>query len=372
MKSLWPVDRLGRWSAFAVVALSCVALSSGAAGGRESDDESDGGNVPLTVSKAVCGPEDHAETALQGQVPAALRAAGFTGFNCNLKLVSQSRGDGANWQSAEFKDRMGHTCGYHGTAFSTANRTHLGSPVVDLTNADRATPTGYLTSISMLDPWESLKTNAQRQLLAADNAHNGAGGPEVDIYDLSGDCRNPQLLASVAVGKADGSTGVPGVVIGHEGSWAPDGLTYYGGSPRQLIYYAVDTANPTEPKLITIYPNPIPNALTHGLSISDDGNRAYFATLSIPQATDVTNPNFVPTNGVLIADVSEVQERKPNPAIKLISTIIWRDGSVMQHTIPVRIDGKSYLIAVDEGGSGGTTYAGWQAACAAGLPPFPM
>ena len=127
-----------------------------------------------------------------------------------------------------------------------------------------------------------------------------------------------------------------------------------------------------EPKLITIYPNPIPGALTHGLSISDDGNRAYFATLSIPQASDVTNPNFVPTNGVLIADVSEVQDRKPNPAIKLISTIIWRDGSVMQHTIPVRIDGRSYLIAVDEAGSGGITYAGWQASCAAGLPPFPM
>src|SRR6202030_4510485 len=105
--------------------------------GRESDDESDdGGNVPLTVTKAVCGLEDHAETALQGQVPAPLRASGFQGFNCNLKLVGQSRGDGANWQTAEFKDRMGHTCGYHGTAFTTANRTPLGGTAIDLTDAD--------------------------------------------------------------------------------------------------------------------------------------------------------------------------------------------------------------------------------------------
>jgi len=374
MKTRWPSDRFGRWVAIAVATLCLGALSSGAASGRESDDDQgdDGSKIPLTVEKAVCGAEDQPETALQGQVPAALRATGFKGFNCNLKLIGQSRGDGANWQSAEFKDRAGHTCGYHGTGFTTANRTHVGVPVFDLTHANHPAPTSYLTTISMLDPWESLKVNAERQLLGADNAHNGAGGPEVDIYDLSGDCRNPQFLASVAVGKADGSTGVPGVVIGHEGSWAPDGLTYYGGSPAQHIYYAVDTANPREPKLITIYTNPIPGALTHGLSISDDGNRAYFATLSIPQATDLSNPNFVPTNGVLIADVSEVQERKPNPEIKLISSIIWRDGSVMQHTIPIQIYGKRYLVAVDEGGSGGVSLAGWQASCAAGLPPFPM
>jgi hypothetical protein len=324
-----------------------------------------------TVPRAVCGPGDHPESALQGQVPAYLRASGFKGFNCNLQLIGQSKGDGANWQSAEFMDTAGHTCAYHGTAFTTANRTHVGVPVIDITTPSSPTPNAYLSTTSMLDPWESLKVNERRQLLAADNGHNGAGGPEVDIYDLSVDCRHPQLLASVAVGTgADG--GDVASVIGHEGSWAPDGLTYYGGSPGQRIYYAVDTTNPTAPKLITTYTNPLPGALTHGLSISDDGNRAYFATLSIPQPSDVTNPNFVVTNGVLIADVSQIQARVPNPQIKLISTVLWRDGSVMQHTIPIKIGGKPYLVAVDEAGSGGVTYAGWQAACAAGLPPFPM
>src|SRR6266478_8572282 len=118
------------------------------------------GSIPLTVPKATCGPNDHPETGLQGQVPAALRAAGFKGFNCNLELIGRSRGDGANWQSAEFKDKMGHTCGYHGTAFTTANRTHLGAPVIDLTHPYDPTPSTYLTTISMLDPWESLKANA--------------------------------------------------------------------------------------------------------------------------------------------------------------------------------------------------------------------
>jgi len=126
-------DRFGRWVAIAVATLCLGALSSGAASGRESDDDQgdDGSKIPLTVEKAVCGAEDQPETALQGQVPAALRATGFKGFNCNLKLIGQSRGDGANWQSAEFKDRAGHTCGYHGTGFTTANRTHVGVPVFD-------------------------------------------------------------------------------------------------------------------------------------------------------------------------------------------------------------------------------------------------
>src|ERR1700741_964338 len=64
------------------------------------------GPIPLTVPKAKCGPNDHPETALQGQVPAALRAAGFKGFNCNLELLGQVRGDGANWQTTQFKQKV--------------------------------------------------------------------------------------------------------------------------------------------------------------------------------------------------------------------------------------------------------------------------
>ena len=383
MKSGCPIGRLGGWGAFGVSALCYIALSSSTASARESDDDQrdDGGKIPLTVRKAECGPEDHAETALQGEVPASLRASGFQGFNCNLKLVGQSRGDGANWQSAEFKDRMGHTCGYHGTAFTTADRTHVGVPVVDLTDPHDPTPTGYLTSISMLDPWESLKVNAQRQFLAADNGHNGAGGPEVDIYDVSGDCREPQLLASVAVGTGtDGGDVAP--VIGHEGSWAPDGLTYYGGSPVQHIYYAVDTANPTAPKLITTWRTPFGtqnvgvgyDGGSHGLSISDDGTRGYMVSIGFPASlASLTDPAVPADNGLLVYDLSEIQSRKENPQIKLIGSVLWKDGSAAQHTIPVRIDGKPYIIFADEGGSGGISSAAQQqAACAVGLTPFPL
>src|SRR5262249_38096710 len=63
--------------------------------------------MPLTVPKAKCGPHDHPETALQGQVPASLRAAGFQGFSCNLELLSQTKNDGANWQTAEWRQGVG-------------------------------------------------------------------------------------------------------------------------------------------------------------------------------------------------------------------------------------------------------------------------
>jgi hypothetical protein len=355
----------------ALIAFSCAALSSFSGWSSGDEHEQDDSPAPLTVPKATCGADDHPETALQGQVPMTLRMNGFQGFNCNLKLLGQSRGDGANWQTTEFRDEHHHVCAYHGTAFTTANRTHEGVPVIDVTDPDSPTPTGYLTTTSMLDPWESLKVNERRQLLAADNGHNGGGGPEIDIYDVSDDCRTPQLLATVAVGKQDGSTGLPHAVIGHEGSWAPDGLTYYGGDLQHAQYYAVDTADPTHPSLITAWVPGIANV--HGMSISDDGNRGYFVSLGFNAPADLTDPTKPATNGLLVYDLSEIQARMPNPQVHLISKLLWKDGSVAQHTIPVKIDGHPYLIFVDEGGSGGISNAAQQqAACAAGFPPFPM
>src|SRR5882762_9566990 len=379
---------MSQWIKPGVLVVSCVFVGAivvaPAAGVEGSDDD---GAAPLTVPKAVCGENDHPETALQGQVPAALRAAGFQGFNCNLQLVGQSRGDGANWQTTEFRDEHHHICAYHGTSFSTANRTHLGVPVLDVSEPDAPTPTGYLTTTSMLDPWESLKVNERRQRLAADNGHNGGGGPEIDIYDISGDCRTPQLLSTVAVGKADGSTGLPHPVIGHEGAWAPDGLTYYGGDLSGSYtppgstgkasgqYYAVDTADPIHPTLITAWTTGIVGSNVHGMSISDDGNRGYFVSIGGlgGSPADLTDPTKPANNGLLIYDLSEIQARAPNPQARLVSKLLWKDGSVAQHTIAVKINGKPYVIFVDEAGAGGLSGPTQeQAACAAGFPPYPM
>src|SRR5262245_28521587 len=241
-----------------LVALSCIALSS--IGGADSIERArniaDQELFFAPVPKAVCGPGDTPEPALQGQVPAAVRAAGFAGYSCNLKLIGQIKGEGAAWQTAEWREGKGthrKVCAYHGTAFTDQNptipRQNYGVRVIDISDPTKPVNTAYLTSLSMLDPWESLKTNQRRQLLGAVNGANGNGPAALDIYDVSGDCRYPQLLSSVSFG-TDANNGliIPGLT-GHEGSWAPDGLTYYGRGNRN--YYAIDTTNTLSPKLIT-------------------------------------------------------------------------------------------------------------------------
>lgn len=362
-------------------ALTCVASAVLIGCGDGDDPAPPLGEVPLTVPKVTsCASGDVAETALQGQVPAAIRAAGFSGFNCNLKLVGQVQGEGGNWSSATFTDGAGRSCAYHATAVPNANRQNPGVPVIDMT--DRAAPArvASLTTPAMTDPWESLRVNDRRQILIADNGQNGGGGPEVDIYDLSGDCRSPQLLATLAVGTgADGGLQLPEAPIGHEGNIAPDGLTYYIGDIRRAAYHAVDVTNTTRPKLIATYNISSlglkEGTTVHGLSISNDGNRAYAVVLGGPRFGDppaVVDPSLL-NNGFAIFDTSEVQARKPDAQIKLVSTALFQDGSVAQHTIPVTIDGKQYLVMVDEGGSAGlANEAAAKVACAANLAPFPM
>jgi hypothetical protein len=227
--------------------------TSAAAASSEAAPEEDDGRF-RTVAKARCGEGDHPETGLQGQVRAALRASGFQGFNCNLELVGQSRGDGASWQHAWFQDSAEHRCAYYDTSSATTGRTHLGTVVLDVSHAHNPIPTGYLTTVSMLDPWESLRTNARRQILAAESAKNGRGGPEFDVYDIALDCRYPQLLSSIAMGTAsNGDAGaLPSgeTLQGHEGAFAPDGLTYYGGDRgTPTKYTAIDVADTTHPKV---------------------------------------------------------------------------------------------------------------------------
>lgn len=355
-----------------------------------------GGNedvVPVTSNVDVqefaakvssCDPEDVPETGLQGQVPAALRASGFDGFNCNLELLGSLQGEGGNWSSATFEDFAGNKCAYHSTGAPTnigtgvpANRQNPGVPVIDITDPTNPVRVTSLTSPAMLDPWESLRVSHSRQLLVADNGTNGGGGPELDVYDLSQDCRNPQLMSSLALTYATGdSTNPEGPIRGHEGNISPDGFTYYVGDLTNGKYHAVDITNPTRPRVIATFDinllSPI-GKVPHGVSISPDGNRAYVVALSTPVTiAQLTDPNFA-QNGFLVLDTSEVQARMPDPQIRLLSAVGFRDGSIAQHTIETKIAGKPYMVMVDEGGSFGFANAGnVYVTCAAGLSPFPM
>lgn len=302
--------------------------------------------VQESIPRASCRSTDVAETGLQGQVALSDRLAGFAGFNCNMDLVGQSIGEGASWQHASYK-----TCSYYGQAYAVTavspaqpmrpSLMNPGTVVIDASNSSNPQDVGRLVSASMLDPWESLKVNQARGLLAAVNGtSSNNGGPEIDIYDLKGDCAQPKLLFS-------GPLSDP-TVIGHEGEWAPDGNTYFGGDLTQGQYYAVDVSDPSDPKFITKFTPPVG---VHGLSVSSDGTRGY-VTLS---GTDRNEGNS--TNGFAIYDFTPISTRAADPRPVLISETYWADGSVAQHTIPVKISGKPYLIAVDELGSDGVQSA---------------
>ena len=356
----WPLAALV--AAAAVVVAACNSSSSSAPEAPAA--------IPFTVPKATCGASDVVEKDLQGQVSAAVRNAGFKGYNCNLNLIGQVRDEGAGWQYAWFTDRAGHICGYHDTSAATDNRTNVGTRVIDQSNPAAPKITAYLSTTSMIDSWESLKVNERRQMLAGVQANNGSGGPNIGIYDLSGDCRNPQLLADKPVG-LDNGTGqyFIGSMVGHEGNWAPDGLTYYGGNLGNGYIYPIDVSNPTNPRLITQYfTSP---GRVHGMNISDDGSRLYEA--SAGQGGPARAAGVPQNNGLVILDVSAVTARViPNPPIKVVGVVTWDDGGTSQHEINTIINGHKYVIHADEAGSGGNSATGWAAACAASTPSNPL
>lgn len=324
----------------------------------------------------ACSLGDKPEVALQGQVPAALRATGFKGFNCNMELIGQFRGEGGNWSSAVYKGR-GQTCAYHATATPTALRQNPGVPVIDITNPRFPFKTASLTTPAMIDPWEGLRVNQSRSLLLSANADDGNGGPDFDVYDLASDCTLPQLLSTTKLQFMTGNPNQPTQdTQGHEGNVSPDGRTYYIGDLTNKKYHAVDVTNPTRPKVIATFDMTSQSTVAdtpHGMSVSKDGNRLYAVAASLPTPGDPADPNYKPINGFITFDVSEIQARKPNPKFKVVSAAVFRDGSLAQHTLPVKIKGKSHVVMVDEGGSGGLANAAAVAgACAAGMAPFPM
>jgi hypothetical protein len=343
---------------------------------------------------AQCGKQDTPEDGLQGQIPLPDRLSGFKGFNCNLTKtasVQPSRGPGQWSQFALAHDHAGHICGYSGGAYIL---TAPGTIVVDLTDPNNAVQTEILQTAAMTGPGEGLRAHSGRGLLVSGHyelqvPNSGPNAHGFDIYDIGTDCRHPKLLSSTSSISFD-TTGLPQYpgggawpnpdqVYGHEGGLAPDGMTFYLSDVPHALYHAIDISDPKNPQLLASFQNPFMTRSPgkgqggdHGVSVSTDGKRAYFAST----ADDLTGPLPPATgpwfNGFVIADTSEIQARKPNAKIRFISSEYWNDGAVTQMTIPVKIKDKHYLITSEEFGVGQANTNGIKAACAAGRTPFGM
>jgi hypothetical protein len=298
------------------------------------------------VPRASCRKGDKTESGLQGETTQAEvdSGANLKGFNCSADVVGQVQGEGASWQLAAWKN-----CAYYDQANNPSGLKQPGTVVVDVSNPSQPVITDHLTDVSMLDPWESLKVNTKRQLLGGAQQP----GPGLSIYDISGDCRHPVLKSSV---------NLPGS-RGHAGQFAPDGNTYYVTTIiNNPSIVAVDTTDVTAPKVIMTYTPPSTiSPIFHDLEFSSDGNIAYQTVIGGfgSQASG--------TNGLAILDVSDIQQRRANPTIRILGQVTWDDGSLIsQNALPVKIAGKQYVLFTDEVGVQFQGTSAAQAACAAG------
>jgi uncharacterized protein (TIGR03382 family) len=300
------------------------------------------------IPHATCRSTDRPETGMSGETTAAEIAAGAPaqGFKCNTDLIGQYQGEGASWQLTAWKN-----CAYfdqrNNAQAGSTTETHPGSVVVDVSDPTAPVATAWLADPALIDPWESIKVNHARQLLAGDQrplsppGYPTSPGDGFSVYDISTDCAHPVKLSSVLL---------PGS-IGHTGQWAPDGKTYYVTPLRTDVgIIAVDVNDPTKPSVIdggiyTFTAAELPKSQLHDTEFSKDGNTAY-----------VTMFGFAATaaqNGLGIIDVSDFQQRRPNPKYRVISFLTWDDGSIgAQDALPITIAGKPYILMADEGGGG--------------------
>jgi hypothetical protein len=345
----------------AVVGAVAVGLSAFAPRERALQGRSPAEAAPWTkpVPKAVCGPKDRVETGLQGQTTLAERMTGSSekSYNCNLELVGQFRGEGASWQMAAFD-----TCAYYGTA-NGADQKRKGVVVIDASNPAKPVASTYLDSRPMWDPWESLKVNVPRKLLAAVQADRGNGvDPGFAVYDISA-CARPVLKASVML---------PSPVKGHAGNFAPDGLTYYGAQLGTSIY-PIDLRNPSEPKLLQVWLGDETQGrmgVAHDLALDESGTILYSAQPSFGLTAPPARLQALGGlgNGLVISDVSGFKSHKGDAKPRIVGSLLWRDGSIAQSPQRFAIKGRPYILFTDEMGAGGL--GGAKAACAQELPPF--
>ncbi|HEV3229703.1 MAG TPA: hypothetical protein VGY97_09530, partial [Solirubrobacteraceae bacterium] len=280
---------------------------------------------PITSTpRAQCGPGSHPAPGLQGEVPAAEAAAGKAdgGYTCNIQMLGHE-GTAGGYKVERFVDKAGHECAYYDTTLlfplqaSQLKDVPTGVAVLDMSNPARPVRTATLVTPAMQSPHESVLVNQKRGLLAAVLGNPVVYPGVIDIYDLNADCRYPVLQSSLPVG-----------VLGHESGFTKDGKTFYATSLQTGGITAVDVSNPRVP--VTLWMGRYPS---HGLTLSDDGNRAYVAAIG---------------GGLLILDTSEIQARKLNPQVSVVSQLSWSNLTIPQVAFPVTIDGKSFLVEIDE------------------------
>jgi hypothetical protein len=270
--------------------------------------------------RAKCGAGSKPEPDIQGRVPAG---SATDGLWCNVKLLSH-QGTSGGFKVYRYVDSAGHECAYYDTALLfpmnalNLNSSGVGVAVLDMSNPSKPVQTDMLTEPPMLSPHESLNVNTKRGLIAAVDGNPTTYPGLVSIYDAHTDCRHPVHTYTGLIAR-----------LGHESGFSTDGKTFYATGTAYQAITAIDVTDPSAPHAIWQG-----NIISHGMSLSNDGNRAFIA--------DSSNRNMA------ILDTSEIQARKPDPQTREISRTTWDRASIPQNAIPFTSHGKPYVLEFDE------------------------
>src|SRR3954465_1228277 len=282
-----------------------------------------------TPAATTCAPGSRPQPGVDGRVPAG---AAKDGLWCNAKMIGHQGTEGG-FRVYRYTDVHGRVCGYYDqTLMFPLNAFNPGAgsegvAVLDMSNPTHPVKTDDLTTTPMLSPHESLNINQKRGLLAAVNGNLTTEPGFFSIYDIHEDCRHPVLDANG-----------PYARFGHESGFTEDGKTYYATSTALKSITAIDVTNPKEPHAVWQG-----NVVSHGMSLSKDGNRGYIAD---------------PGGNLLILDTSQVQARRPDPQTREISRLTWKAASIPQNAIPFTENGHPYLLEIDEYTQGTTNNNG--------------
>ena len=338
------MNRIGVAKFFAISAAVLFASSTLASTGGVKKPEPVAWTGP--VPKANCGPGNRTEGGLQGETTRQERLSGDSenGYNCNLELVGQFRGEGTKSQGAlAWSDH----CAYY-TTINNPLQEHRGTIVLNVSDPAHPRVSTYLDAPAMLDPQESMKLNDRRKLLAGGQYN----GPWFAIYDVSGDCSHPVLKSSIQL---------PGSAA-HMSGWAPDGMTYYLTQNPQMgpgPLYILDVSDPSNVKQLPTWQFR-GDGKPHDANLSADGTRLF--------AGQFGDAGSLP-DGLVILDVSDYQFRRPNPQIRIVSKLFWSDSSGAEQMLPFSANGRHYILSSDEFGGFGAA-GGLAAACDRGASPF--